>query len=125
VVYVVSDGRTVPHISGESAIPDDTVVVSDEMGVEFDGRTVPHISGEVTGSVPDYLVVVPDSINVVLDGRTALDIPSEIAVPDGGLIMLAIEPKLNPEIWRCISSSDILLSVPSNSSSIWFNRCAR
>ena len=40
MVYVVPDGRTVPHISGESAIPDDTVVVSDGMGVEFDGRRV-------------------------------------------------------------------------------------
>jgi hypothetical protein len=91
------------------------------MGVEFDGRTVLHIFGEVTGSVPDYTVVVPDSINVVPDGRTALDMPSEIAIPDGGLIMLAIEPKMNPEIWSCLSSSDIPLSVPSNSASIWFN----
>jgi hypothetical protein len=69
VVYVVPDGRIVPHISGESAVPDEAGVVPDGMGVESNGRTVPHISGDV-----------------------ALDITSEVAVPDGGLIMLAIEP---------------------------------
>jgi hypothetical protein len=117
LVYIVRDGRSVPHI-----YPDDTGIVPDGMGVEIDGRRVPHISGEVTGPVSDYTVVhVPDSINVVPVGRTALDTPREVAVPDGGLIMLAIERKLNPEIWSCLYSSDILLSAPSNSASIWFN----
>jgi hypothetical protein len=92
------------------------------MCVKFDGRTVPHMSGEFTVPVPENTVVLLDSINVVPDGRTVLDIPSEVAVPDVGLIiMLAIEPELNTEIRSCLSSSTNLLSVPSKSASIWFN----